>query len=97
MSWSVTGSNRRKGDTTGPVQGTESLGRMASLRGLDLSTVLKSIPGSDLSRVLNLRAERTEPAIGRSLVQGLSMSPHALPSPPISVSCVLGLPGHSSL
>lgn len=82
---------------TGPVQGTESLWRVESLQGSDLSTVLKSIQGSDLSRVLNLRAERTEPAIRRSLVQGLSTSPPAFPSPPISASCVLGLPGHSSL
>ena len=81
----------------GPVQGTESLWRMGSLRGLDLSMVLKSIQGSDLSRVLNLRAERMEPPIRRSLVEGLSTSPPLLPSPPISVSCVLGLPGHSSL
>lgn len=68
---------------------------------LGLSRVLKSIRGRgglvDLSRVLNQRTERMEPPIRRSLVKGLSTSPPSFSSPLISVSCVLGLPGHSSL
>ena len=76
--------------------------RCWSAQDLDLSRVLTFIHGwgggqEDLSRVLNQRTETMEPPIRRSLVKGLSTSPPSFSSPLISVSCVLGLPGHSSL
>lgn len=74
--------------------------RCWSSQDLDLSRVLKSIRRGgvvDLSMVLNQRTERMEPPIRRSLVKGLSTCPPSFSSPLASVSCVLGLPGHSSL
>lgn len=66
----------------GPVQGAE---------------IYPARGGVDLSMVLNQRTERMEPPIRRSLVKGLSTCPPSFSSPLASVSCVLGLPGHSSL